>query len=54
MVYLHITFSVEAHQVARYEEFYEKEFVPVIREHGLEAVGIWKTLVGVAGEFTEI
>ena len=54
MVYLHITFSVKAHQVARYEEFYEKEFVPVIREHGLEAVGIWKTLVGVAGEFTEI
>ncbi len=54
MVYLHITFTVEAHHVQRYEDFYEKRFVPVIREHGFEAVGIWKTLVGVAGEFTEI
>jgi hypothetical protein len=26
----------------------------VIQEHGFEAVGIFKTLVGPAGEFTEI
>ena len=54
MVYLHITFWVEAHQVARYEEFYANKFKPIIEEHGLESVGIWKTLVGTAGEFTEI
>ena len=54
MVYLHITFTVEAQNVQLWEDFYEKEFVPVIRDHGFEAVGIWKTLVGAAGEFTEI
>jgi len=54
MVYLHVTFTVEAHQVERYERVFEEKFVPILREHGLEAVGIWKTLVGAAGEFTEI
>ena len=54
MVYLHVTFHLEAQDVARFEDFYAREFLPVIRGHGLEAVGIFKTLVGRAGEMTEI
>jgi hypothetical protein len=54
MIYLHVTFTVEAHQIARYERAFGEEFLPIIQEHGFEAVGIWKTLVGAAGEFTEI
>lgn len=54
MIYLHVTFTVDAHLVETYEAVYRNEFMPVLREHGFEAVGIWKTLVGRAGEFTEI
>lgn len=54
MVYLHVTFHLEAQDVDRFETFYAEEFYPVIQGHGFEAVGIFKTLVGVAGEFTEI
>lgn len=54
MVYLHVTFHLEAQDVARFEAFYADAFLPVIREHGFEPVGIFKTLVGRAGELTEI
>jgi hypothetical protein len=54
MVYLHVTFHLEAQDVSRFEAFYAETFWPVIREHGFAPVGIFKTLVGVAGEFTEI
>jgi NIPSNAP len=54
MVYLHVTFCLEAQDVAKFETLYGETFLPVIREHGLEPVGIFKTLVGRAGEFTEI
>ena len=54
MVYLHVTFQLEAQNVGRFETFYAREFLPVIQAHGFEAVGIFKTLVGRAGEVTEI
>ena len=54
MVYLHVTFSLEAQDIVPFETFYAEKFLPVIREHGFKPVGIWKTLVGTAGEFTEI
>ena len=54
MVYLQVTFTLEAQNVARFKEYYEKEFLPVIRSHGLTPLGIFETLVGEAGEITEI
>lgn len=54
MIYLHVTFHLEAQDVRRFEEFYADRFLPVILEHGFEPVGIFKTLVGLAGEVTEI
>jgi NIPSNAP len=54
MVYLQVTFCLEAQDVAKFETLYGETFLPVIREHGLEPVGIFKTLVGRAGEMTEI
>jgi hypothetical protein len=54
MVYLHATFHLEAQDIARFESFYAQTFWPVLRDHGFEPVGIFKTLVGRAGEFTEI
>jgi hypothetical protein len=54
MVYLQVTFTLEAQNVASFKEYYEKEFLPVILSHGFEAVGVFETLVGDAGEMTEI
>lgn len=54
MVYLHVTFTLEAQNVTRFKEYYEKEFLPVIRSHGLSPLGIFETIVGDAGEITEI
>ena len=54
MVYLQVTFHLEAQDVERFERFYAREFLPVILEHGLEPLGIFKTVVGRAGEMTEI
>jgi hypothetical protein len=54
LVYLHVSFTVDAHQIEAYETIYGTEFMPVLRDLGFEAVGIWKTLVGRAGEFMEI
>lgn len=54
MVYLQVTYNLEAQDVQRFETFYANEFLPVIREHGFEAVGMFKTLVGRAGEITEL
>ena len=54
MIYLHVTFHLEAQDVVRFEAFYADELLPLLREHGFVAVGIFKTLVGKAGEMTEI
>ena len=54
MIYLQVTFHLEAQDVQRFEAFYADELLPVILEHGFEAVGVFKTLVGPAGEMTEI
>ena len=54
MVYLQVTFQLEAQDVVPFESFYAERFLPIIQEHGFEPVGIFKTLVGRAGEFTEV
>jgi hypothetical protein len=54
MVYLHVTFTVDAHQIESYETTFRDEFMPLLDEHGFEAIGIWKTLIGRAGEYIEI
>ncbi len=54
MVYLQVTFTLEAQDVARFKSYYAEVFLPVILEHGLAPVGIFETLVGRAGEITEL
>src|SRR6266511_2596686 len=54
LVYLHVSFTVDAHNLDLYEEIFRSEFAPVLAEHGFHAIGIWKTLVGPAGEYIEI
>lgn len=54
MVYLQVNFHLEAQDVQRFESFYAERFLPVILDHGFEPLGIFKTLVGRAGEITEL
>lgn len=54
MVYLHVTYVLEAQDVGRFEAVFEERFLPVILEHGFEPLGMFETLVGRAGEITEI
>ena len=54
MVYLHVTFRVDAHLIDQYNAVFSGRFIPVLKELGFQCVGIWTTLVGNAGEYTEI
>lgn len=54
MVYLQVTFTLEAQDVARFKSYYAETFLPLILEHGFAPVGIFETLVGRAGELTEL
>ncbi len=49
-----VRYLVPLHETARFEAIFSGEFLPVIREHGIEPVGIFRTLVGDAGEYHEI
>src|SRR5262249_50103935 len=54
LIYLTVTFTIAAHQIEEYEKIYREEFLPTILAHGFRPVGIWKTVVGRAGEFLEM
>ena len=54
MLYLMVRFNVPLHETGRYETIFAGEFLPLIREHGIEMVGTFKTLVGEAGEYHEL
>ena len=54
MIFLAVTFAVPAHQIETYERIFRDEFLPLLGRHGFRSVGIWKTLVGRAGEYLEI
>ena len=54
MVYLHVTFRVDAHLIEQYNTVFSEKFLPILKELGFQSVGIWTTLIGKAGEYTEI
>jgi len=54
VLYLHVTFIVAADAIEEYETIFRDEFLPRILAHGIRPVGIWKTMVGRAGEFIEL
>ncbi|MEE8584637.1 MAG: NIPSNAP family protein [Acidobacteriota bacterium] len=54
MILLKVSYRVRAHHILPFEQIFEQEIVPLIREHGLGFQGIWKSRVGNAGEFLEL
>lgn len=54
MVLLRITYRVRAHNMLSYEQLFSSQVMPLIRALDFCFLGIWKTLVGEAGEYLEL
>jgi len=54
MILLKISYKLRAHNVALYERTFSERTLPLIQEHGLRFLGIWRTIVGDAQEYLEL
>lgn len=54
MVMLRVTYRLRAHHVADYERIFAERTLPLIREHGLNFRGIWRSFLGDAQEYLEL
>ncbi len=54
MILLKVTYRVRAHQMGQFETIFQEEILPLVAEHELRFKGIWRTLVGNAGEYLEL
>jgi hypothetical protein len=54
MVLLKVSYRLRAHHVPRYEQLFAARTHPLIQEHGLRFLGIWRTIVGDAQEYLEL
>lgn len=54
MIVLKVSYRVRAHHMTQYEELFAERVMPLIREHQFRFRGIWKTIVGDAGEYLEL
>lgn len=54
MVLLKVSYRVRAHHVPQFERIFEKQILPVVESHHLKFLGIWRSLVGNAGEYLEL
>ena len=54
MVLLKVSYRLRAHHVSRYEQLFATRTLPLIQEHGLRFLGIWRTIVGDAQEYLEL
>lgn len=54
MILLKVSYRVRAHVVADFEKAFRQKIMPVVRERGLRLRGVWKTVVGNAGEYLEL
>lgn len=53
-ILLRVSYRVRVHETEVFERIFQEEIVPLIEEHELRFLGIWKTLVGNVGEFLEL
>jgi len=53
-IVLKVSYRVRAHEIATFEDIFADAILPLARAHGLRFLGIWKALVGDAGEFLEL
>ncbi|HLU99630.1 MAG TPA: NIPSNAP family protein [Acidobacteriota bacterium] len=51
---LKVSYRIAIHQMPQYEQLFQQQVLPLIREKKLRLLGIWKTLVGDVGEYLEL
>lgn len=54
MILLKVTYRLRAHHMPQFEKIFDEQIMPLVREHGLNFKGIWRTLVGEVGEYMEL
>lgn len=54
MILLRVTYRVRAHRMADFERVFAESVMPLVRERKLTLLGIWRTVVGKAGEYMEL
>lgn len=54
MILLKVSYKLRAHHVEAYERAFAERTLPLIREHGLRFLGIWRSLIGDAQEYLEL
>ncbi|MEW6732626.1 MAG: NIPSNAP family protein [Acidobacteriota bacterium] len=54
MILLKISYRMLAHNIPHYDEIWGSEVLPLIREYGFNLRGIWRSMVGPAGEYLEL
>jgi hypothetical protein len=51
VILLRVTYRLRAHHMPHFEQIFDAEIMPVVREHGLKFKGLWRTVVGEVGEY---
>ncbi len=51
---LKISYRVRTHHMSEFEDIFHREVLPLLRERNIRFKGIWRTLVGNAGEYLEL
>lgn len=54
MILLKISYRLQAHHIPEYDRVWATEVLPLIREYGFNLSGVWRSVVGQAGEYLEI
>lgn len=53
-IVLKVTYVIEAHNEDEFEEILQDEVIPLAENLGIELGGLYKTVIGNAGEFVEL
>lgn len=54
MLLLRISYRLRAHHMPTFEQVFEAQIIPLIREYELNFQGIFRTVVGEVGEYMEL
>lgn len=54
MILLRISYRLRAHHMPAFEQVFEAQIIPLIREYELNFQGIFRTVVGEVGEYMEL
>ncbi|MFQ5738767.1 MAG: NIPSNAP family protein [Acidobacteriota bacterium] len=54
MLLLKVSYRVRSHHIRHFDRIFAHQILPLIRLHRLDFQGIWRSVVGNAGEYLEL